>query len=212
MTDQTSRVSLDEADMADLKAFAQILGVEVKHGHNGSQIRAKILACMPDCKDIPAAPKSDERTFPLPEGYIPVDGEDPTVRPAAISMPASKVLLNHLGDPRVTIRVNKTDDKRRPRDVFISVNGVVIALQRGQTVEIPYRFYEALKNAKEMAAVDSDDINPHSGMPIKTWEEVPSYSFDTLKLPSEEEVAQWLKETGSGFQDNQQQQRQSLVA
>ena len=211
MSEEPTRIPIDEADFADLKHFATLLGIEVKHGTNAAQLRAKIAACAPDVKDVPrptppAPPvvaQPDPATQPAsePAQAWPVDGEDPARRPAAVSRPASRALLSHLNDPRVRIRINKTDDKRRARDVFVSVNGVTLGMQRGVEIDIPYRFYLALEHAKEKNAVETDEINPLTGQPVMSWEEVYSYPFMVLAMPSKEEIEAWHEATKDGFQD-----------
>lgn len=206
---KTPRIPLEDADAKTLTAFAELtLGIEVKQGTNAAQLRAKIQQAMPSIKDVPALPEPAPRVAvheappppSAPAGYVPVEGENPASRPAAISFPPSEALLHPERDPKVKIRVHKTADKTRPRDVTIQNNGYVVRLRRGEVVDVPLRVYFTLMDAKEMARVDTDETHPITGMPIWSWEEVPSYPFEVLAMPSAEEIAAWQAATSSGFQ------------
>jgi type IV secretory pathway VirB10-like protein len=214
MTEATApaRIKIEDAQLPELKHFATLaLGVEVKPGTNATQLRAMILKVMPDCKDVPPVPATPEPivrvadTPPappaIPANYVPVEGEDPAKRPAAISLPASRELVHSSLDPKVRIVIQKTDDKKRPKDVTICVNGEVTRIQRGQEVDVPYRVFEALLNAKERAAVPGDEINPFTQEPIMVWEDVYSYPFSVIQYPPADEVAAWKAASGAGFKN-----------
>lgn len=222
MNDQTTapkpdRVKIDEAEFETLKYFATvILGIEIKDGTNGAQIRAKIRAAMPNADTIPLPPpppepivqpspiaQQDKLNHPIVQQALanPVPDENPLARPAAVSLPASAELQHASRDPKVGIRFHKTDDKRRSRDVTIGVNGDIYRCQRGVDVKIPYRVYLAVLDAKEHIAVDSDEINPATGEPLKVWEEVYSYPFTIHSMPSDDEINDWLARTGAGFKN-----------
>ena len=208
--DQTKRIPIDDADAATLKHFAEMaLGIEVKLGTNAASLRAKIRAAMPDVKDVPALPPEpkpvvmpEQQAVHVQTPFIPPINQGNSAeieRPAAVSRPASQALMHPRLDPKVTIEIARTDDKRRAKEVTVSVNGNVWRMQRGQKIDVPYRVYLALLNAKEKAAVETDEINPITGMPVVSWEEVYSYPFSVHKMPSDEEVAAWEAATGSGF-------------
>ncbi|MBF5091918.1 hypothetical protein F1640_18355 [Novosphingobium sp. NBM11] len=210
-TPKPDRVKIDDAEFETLKHFATvILGIEIKDGTNGAQIRAKIRAAMPNADTIPLPPPPPEPivppvalTNPIVQQALanPVKDENPLARPAAVSLPASAELQHASRDPKVGIRFHKTDDKRRSRDVTIGVNGDIYRCQRGVDVKIPYRVYLAVLDAKEHIAVDSDEINPATGEPFKVWEEVYSYPFTVNSMPSDAEINDWLARTGAGFKN-----------
>ena len=172
--EQTNRIPLDDADLATLKHFAELaLGIEIKDGTNSSQIRAKIKKAMPDLKDVPAIPappppvvqaqaNAGDEEAPIQFNDL---GEAPSVRPAAVSRPASAALLHQVNDPRVEITIAKTAEKHRSKDVTVAVNGVTCRMKRGERINVPYRVYEALKNAIEKIQVETDEINPATGSP-----------------------------------------------
>ena len=218
-----ARIPLDEADFATLKHFAETqLGLEeIKDGTNLKTIRAKIRSAMPNCESIPPlpappAPIEPDEAFqhaPVQAQFTPYSGEEPeplqfnnvgeapAQRPAAVSRRPSRQLMHPSQDPKVTLRFHKTDDKRRAREVTFSVNGYVCRYRRGVDVEVPYRIYRAACNATEMAAVETDDINPFTGEPVMGWEDIQSYPFSIVKLPPEEEIRAWNAATSGGFAD-----------
>ena len=207
-TDRPARVAIDEADFKSLKHFAEVaLGLEVNTGTNSAQLRAKIRTVMPTAKDIPVYVEPAPAAPPPPVPAVaakPLTDEDgnlvaPANRPAAIERAGTTALTHSSQDPKVKIVIQKTADKTRSRDVTVSVNGEVFRMQRGVEIEVPYRVYLALEDAKEMAAVETDQIHPQSGLPIMDWQEVYSYPFSVKALPSEEVVAAWLAATSTGF-------------
>lgn len=220
--EQTNRIPLDDADLATLKHFAELaLGIEIKDGTNSSQIRAKIKKAMPDLKDVPPIPAppapvvqqvaqaSGDEEAPIVYNEL---GEAPSVRPAAISRPATAALLHQVNDPRVEITIAKTAEKHRSKDVTVAVNGVTCRMKRGERINVPYRVYEALKNAIEKIQVETDEINPATGSPYYTYEEVQSYPFTVHRMPSDDEIAAWHKKTDEGFQPATRASTASRVA
>lgn len=217
-----NRIKIDDADAATLRHFAEVtMGLEIKPGTNAPQMRAKIKQAVPDIDTIPALPAAPapvvrEGDTVQPQQQIVeriVYVERPaqtdaqaqaTERPAAISRPASRELQHASLDMKVRVRVPKTDDKRRAKDVTLGVNGDIYRMQRGVWVELPYRFYLALDHAVEHSAVpDPERMNPITGEPIMVWEAVQSYPFevDNTTLPSPEQIAEWEYATGSGFKN-----------
>lgn len=203
MTEPNSpeRISIDEAEFDELKAFAELfLGIEVKVGTNAKQLRARILTAAPNTTDIPRL-----TTAPVVSQAPALTAEPaPEVSPASTSAPKVAQRYSPMRpdlDPKVTLRFHKTDDKRRSREITGSVNGYVCRYRRGEPVTMPYRMYRQFENAKEMAAVETDEINPVTGQPIIGWEEVYSYPFSIIEMPSDEEIAAWNEACKGGFSD-----------
>jgi len=216
-----NRVKIEDADVATLRHFAEVMmGLEIKPGTNAPQMRSKIKQAYPDLDTIPAIPaapapvvQQGDPTPPIQYVEKIVYMERPaqtdaqmqaTERPAAISRPASRELQHASLDMKVRVKIPKTDDKRRAKDVTLGVNGDIYRMQRGVWVDLPYRFYLCLVDAVEHAAVpDPEKINPITGEPIMIWEPVQSYPYqvDTTTLPSDEQVAAWEEATGSGFKN-----------
>lgn len=193
-------VQLSEADMASLKQFAAVnLGLEVKTGHNGAQLRGMISKAAPDTAEIPQFVPEGTSAPRVQQASPQANQEAAIAQPVA--MATEHVDPRHpANDPKVTLQVAKTADPVRAKACIISVNGEVTQIERGQAVTVPYRVYEALLNAKEMAPVDTNEINPHTGDPIRGWEEVQAYPFTVIELPGREEVEAWRKSVGASFQ------------
>jgi hypothetical protein len=215
MSDTPEMVALDEADIASLRHHATVMmGLEIKSGTNGSQIRSAIKKADAGIEQIPVyvpegpgVPRSAPPAGSAIAGAIrtavatavaTADGQ-PVVQSHVASTNADP--MHHCHDPRITIRVFKTDDRRRTKDVTVQVNGVTFRMQREVDVEVPYRVYLALKDALEDAAVDGDEVNPVTGDPIKVWVMVPSYPHQVVKVPSPDEVEAWTERTSRSFQN-----------
>lgn len=207
-------VPLDEADIASLRQFATVnLGLEIKPGTNGPSLRAKIQQADVSVSEIPmfvpegaGTPRSAPPTTSARDGAVK---QKVQVEATANGQPLPTAEhveahahdpLHHSHDPRVRIKIFKSDDRRRSKVVNVSVNGVLFRMQRDQEIDVPYRVYEALEEAKEKAAVDGDDINPMTGEPIKVWADVQSYPFTVVRPASDEAVAEWRAMTAKGFQ------------
>ena len=207
--EQPNLIPIEDADLPTLKAYAELsLGLEIKDGTNGKHVRAKILAASPTLTHVPAlAPVEPPAAVQASEEPEPIVAA-PTPAPAAAvaeighNSQRPKYSLNkpHL-DPKVRMRFHKTADKVRAREVTISNNGFVCRYQRGQVVDVPYRIYLAAEDAKEMASIETDEINPVTNDPIMGWEPVYSYPFEVISMPSAEEIAAWHEATRDGFAD-----------
>lgn len=188
-------IPLEDADYVALKHYAVTKhGIEIKHGSNGNTLRAQILAVEPDCTEVPKVNPQDAlpSVATRPAKVAPANGDWEPVDPNNI--------MHYSNDPKVTLEILKTTDKTRPKIPTVSVGGDVFRYQRGIHVEVPYRVYEALKNGVEKQAVETDEINPHTGLPMFSWEDVPSYPINVIVHANPLHVEQWLKATSDGFQ------------
>lgn len=77
---------------------------------------------------------------------------------------------------RIRIMIHKSDRKDAVDPVPVSVNGYTITVARGQVVEIPEHFLEALENAVESHFTFMQDKNDPSIL-LKDEREAPSYPF-----------------------------------
>ncbi|WP_017182280.1 hypothetical protein [Sphingobium xenophagum] len=180
MSDTVS-IPLDQARNKALFHYAAVvLGLEVSSGANDTTLRSKILAAAPDTTEIKVPANVAGPAAPA------------TVAPIAAVENADKPrkLTSHFrDDPRVELTVMGSADKTRAKDVQIAVNGDVVIIQRGKTVDIPYRHFLALRDAVETIGRETDEINPVTGLPIIEWVDQPSYPFSVSKMPSEAEIA-----------------------
>lgn len=211
MSTTPEMVALNEADIASLRHHATVMmGLDIKPGTNGSQIRSAIKKADAGIEQIPvyvpegpgvprSAPPAGSAIAGAIRTAVATANGEPLVQSQVASTSADP--MHHCHDPRITIRVFKTDDRRRTKDVTVQVNGVTFRMQREVDVEVPYRVYLALKDALEDAAVDGDEVNPVTGDPIKVWVKVPSYPHQVVKFPNPDEVAAWEERTSRTFQN-----------
>lgn len=192
MTD-TVKILLAEATNAQLRYYAEgVLNLEgIKSGQHNAFLMSKIMAVVP--------PETTEIELPKNMALLGTTAEpvvDLAPAPAGVDgVPDGPESRHYRYDPKVEVEVQPTNDKTRPRDCYINCNGDVLQLQRGKVVAIPYRHFLVLRDAREMVARDSDEINPLTHMPIKEYVEQPSYPFTVHNMPSREEIAAWHART-----------------
>lgn len=92
------------------------------------------------------------------------------------------------GAPKVRLRVESRGDGLGDERVSVSVNGFRLDIPVGEPVDVPYPYYEALRNAVSTEWVQREDRH---GRPYLEPREVQSYSFSVLEMPSREEVEKW---------------------
>ena len=104
---------------------------------------------------------------------------------------------SHHLDPKVLISIPATGEKGGERDVPVPVNGNTFTIRRDTPVEVPYRVYEALKNAVQTT------YEQRSSAPDRPPEIIsrdsPSYPFSVLRMPPAEEIRAWRERTDSVF-------------
>ena len=94
-------------------------------------------------------------------------------------------------DPKVKVLImeNSAEGAAGKRPIFLSVNGVAMLVPRAQPADIPYRYYEALKNA----VVHKIKHDLDNGT-VETFDE-PAYAYQVLALPSKAEIDAWTEQT-----------------
>lgn len=178
------KVNIDTATREQLFYFARsILNIEVGEGANNATLRAKIKQASPGIEEIMAPAVTAIPATEKPAAEEPAKGG------------ARKLTTHFRDDPKVKIMIHESADPARAKEVQVAVQGDVIIMRRGKKVEIPYRHYLALNDAKEQVARDTDEINPVTGLPFKEWVEQHSYPFNTLSMPSAEEISAWEART-----------------
>lgn len=183
--DKTVTIALEEASNAQLLAFGQVLGLDVRAGMNNATLIARIHQ---------ADPLRDKITVPAPkESTVSEPGDQHTAVAKEGSIPAGIAGTHWRFDPKVRLSILPSNDGIRAKDVQIACQGEVMLIRRERPVEIPYRHYLVLKNAIETVSRDTDEINPMTGLPVKEWVEQNSYPFQVEAMPSAEEIAAWEK-------------------
>lgn len=200
MDNSPEMIPMEEADYATLKHYAVTKhGIEIPHGANANTLRGKILAVEPDCKEVPkikpgeALPSARE----VAAAKVAAAGDEGDWAPID---PTN--IMHYKNDPKVALKIDKTTDKTRAKIVTVSVSGDVWRMERGVEHVVPYRVFEALDHARENQAVETDEINPHTKMPMKEWQEVHSYPFNVTRHANPKHVEQWRAATSDGFQGN----------
>lgn len=203
MTDNMKSIDLDSASNAQLRFVAEtILNLDgIKDGQNNATLLAKIRAVhsAPTIMVPAKVADGEKKQQPAP----PIDVA-PTPEGAT---PKGLAGAHFRYDPKVEVMILTTADRTRAQDAFITCNGDTIQVKRGARVQIPYRHYVVLQNAIEQVARDTDQIHPLTGLPIKVFQEQPSYPFQLFKLPSDEEIAAWHART-----DNIEMQSPAQIA
>ena len=88
-------------------------------------------------------------------------------------------------DPKVRMFLNEAEGAGGQRAVFVSVNNVPMLIPRGEEVDVPYRYYLALKAA--VSTVHEQDENTYEVLS----RDVPAYPFQVIRLPTEKEMEAW---------------------
>jgi hypothetical protein len=102
-----------------------------------------------------------------------IDVED--APPTAKQVGAKPLGGEPVAPEKVKILIARTEDAGGDEPVPVGVNGPIMLVPRGEPVEIPYAYYEVLKNAVK----DIYDPLPDGGMnPVPR--KVPAYPFQRL--------------------------------
>jgi hypothetical protein len=153
------RIPIDSASAAQLAAFAALnLGLDVQSGSSANKLRGQINAAGYD-KD-----------------FIEIDTDE-----AAASAPRAKAqAFNDYAagtrPTKVRLIIQSQPGPGGDEPVFVSVNGSAMYIPRGKEAEIPYRYYEALNNARSVTHENDDREG------LKNAREVPVYPFSVLGM------------------------------
>lgn len=183
VADKTVTISINDADNAQLLAYGEMLGLDVRKGMNNATLIARIQQAQPNSDKITVSPASVNSVGDKD------DVDQKVVKTDAI--PGGVAGTHWRYDPKVRLRILPSNDGIRAKDVQIACQGEVMLVRRERDVEIPYRHYLVLNDAIETVARDTDEDNPLTGLPVKEWVQQHSYPFQVLAMPSDEEIAAW---------------------
>lgn len=100
------------------------------------------------------------------------DGDEIEVEEVSAIEPVNKRLVaaahkDEAYGKKVRLTLNAKDAKDAKQPQFVAVNGVGILIPKGKEVEVPYPYYEALKNAvrREYETDDDGKIVAHHDVP-----------------------------------------------
>lgn len=126
-------IKLADATDAQLRAFANgTLGLNLPPHTKDSTVLARVHAAW-DKEHINVAEE--------PEQAAGAQAGDAPPNPDAKQDAKSKK------DGKVRVYINETEDSGGADPVVVGVNGKVMLIPRGEEVEIPYPYFEVLKNA-----------------------------------------------------------------
>lgn len=175
------RVAIADATEQQLRDFAiQIMGISLDTKAKPAEIRSAIARVWTE-PNIPVmvAPAPAE----APKGDAPLPPINHTAKAS------SKAMVDRTSgmDPKVRLVIHRQEGKGGDRDLPVSVNGATILIPRGKQVEVPYRYFLALKNAVQ-TIVEQDEITLE-----EIRRDVPSYPFEVASggMPSQAEIDAW---------------------
>lgn len=178
-------IPLKDATHAQLMRYAQInLNLSGVHPNTGAdKLRERI------------ATATGESVCHIQESVKEEDpqGERPRTPVNTVSSRSRKeVVMDPLRfayrDPRFLINIAAERGKGGKTPVPVSVNGTCILLPRGVDIEVPARYFFALRLA---VATILEDIFDENNRPIRQETDVPQYQFSVLRSPTQTEIDDW---------------------
>lgn len=175
-------MNINEATPEQLRNYAMIfLGIPVE-GDDDAAVLAKVRAANEGETIFIKAP--DPETDQT--GSAPTPGEE--IKGGGI--------VGSLGrsDPKVTLTLHaeERDGVVVNRHKEVGVNGLVWLLKRGEPITIPYRVYEALKNAERHVITHTSDGEVREQIVHNT-------PYNIERMPPDEEIAKWHAQTDQMF-------------
>lgn len=165
----TRQVPLSEAKAQEMRAFAKShLGISFKFGERSENMRAQISAAW-DKPHILVEDGSGETAEELQEGVPPPKAKPPTVE-------LGKGVFGKA--PKIPIMISISEEAGGDEPVPVSVNGIAMLIPRGQRVEVPEPYVEALRHAI-MTRYEQVDVDGHGHMQMVP-REVPAYPFQVF--------------------------------
>ena len=172
-------VPWDDSTLPELKMFAaQVLGMSFHVNIGETTLRSKIRQAYGGDEitimvDETGGSDESQADAPVAPSETPNDGK-------ALRGSSAK------GDPKVKITIAEVEGAGGKRAVPVGVNGVMMLVPRGKPVDIPYRYYLALKNAvKTTYEQDKETQEVISS-------EVPSYPMSVNTMPAQAEIDAYM--------------------
>jgi hypothetical protein len=171
---------IDDCTDAELRTFANTnLGLAAKANIGRGNLLAKMRQVwQPDWINI-----EDEDEAALAVEYAEEANAERTVANIRSLRGGSSK-----NDPLVRVTFAMTEDAGGDRAIFASVNNVGMLVPRGEEIQLPYRYFIALKNA--VVTTYTMDTETFENIP----RDVPAYAFSVVALPTEEEMQGWHKQ------------------
>lgn len=174
MSEKTTHVPLAEATAEQLRSFAELsLQIKVPRMATVETMRAQIAQ--------------------VHDGDIPVTEDAGEKAPPAAIYKLKDLEGTSRFDPLVNITVEVREGEGGSRPIDVAVGGKAMLIPRGQAVDVPYRYYEALMNAvrtnitQAPVGSDIDLIETHTR----------THSFSVNRMPPQNEIDEWLRVQGA---------------
>jgi hypothetical protein len=182
MTTKFESIKIDEAKPEQVRAYAaNFLGIPVDGVEDG-EVMAKVRASIEGNQIFVAKGLDDVDQTGTP--------------PADVEQNTGGGLVGTLGrsDPKVvlTLHAEERDGVVVNRHKEVGVNGVVWLLKRGEPITIPYRVYVALKNAERHVITHTPEGEVREQIVLNT-------PFNVERMPPQEEIDAWQRETAQQF-------------
>lgn len=182
------KIPIADATLAQLKIYAEnTLGIKMAHNAGQALVMSKIRAAQPTITMIEIDEEDEEpqRVLHSSSDHDAELGEEPSRRNVVVG---GLKATTSKSDPIVVMLIPEEDKEggKRPKEVL--VNGSCMLIPRGQLVEVPYRFYFALKSA--VMSVYHKDQQTQQLVESK----VPTVPFQVHQMPPLAEVKKWLRE------------------
>lgn len=193
-------IPIDQAEAKDLRYYAKtVLGLDgITNMMNGQTLRSKILAAAPGTTEVTVAEDPESLAQADAEQRQQTIASQPVLPPSTPSIPlglAPRQAAQYRYDPKVKVYIPVVPGPGGDRHVPVAVNNDVVEIGRDQWIEVPYRFYLALKDA---VASELTPKNGEDGRLEIVSRDVLSYPFnvDPTTLPSQEQIDEWNKRVG----------------
>ncbi|MCP4547037.1 MAG: hypothetical protein GY835_11280 [bacterium] len=186
---KTKTVALRDATLDELLYFANtVLGLNAPKNSKEDNLRGKIM--MAHDGDITVPPDLSEA--------LPSETATPATSVRAMKPGSSK------DDPRVLLNISKGEKEGEERPIPVGVNGVVMLVPRGEDVEIPWRYFLAIKAAVKTVHTQNTKTGDMDSR------DMPSYPYSVLRMPPQEDIDAWHeREAQEAAQAQKQAEKQA---
>lgn len=154
------QIPIDTATKAQLRAFANHLGVPTSNANTESQLRAKIAATGYE------------------EAHIILFDSAPHQAAVARAVASGAAVA----EPMVNLTLHTQEGAGGKRAVFVGVNGKALLIPRNRPCDVKLRYLRALENAVETKY----EYDEEAGAVVPR--EVPSYPFQVHKMPQDADI------------------------
>ena len=185
-------IPIADATPEQVRRFTLMVGVDLTETDSPETVLAKLRKVWPN----DTVSVADEDTGPgvLTTGVLreaPSDLEPGESSPFSKMAGAERMLLTSAkDDPRVVLNIQKVrvGNDVSNADVNVGVNGTIYQMKTGVSLDVPYRVWEALNNARREEITHDDQ-----GEVVSAW--VHAYPFNVEESPAKSAVAEWRAKT-----------------